>query len=171
MSIAETEGLDLLNQGQFYFTDPGPLHAPIHGFSLHRDDSLSLVLETEVPPEAKSTAVRYPSGTVRINTDQAKLVNAAGVQAVLTGVQTLTVNWLNDNLHKGVARVHQLTVTPGDLGKAAYTVEWLNNLTAIPFIWPNSIHTEREATGTGRIFLADEHIMLSGPNLRAAGRT
>ena len=165
VTIAENEGLDLLNQGRFDFTNPGPLHTPILGFSIHRDDSLALILETEIAPDAKSTAVRYPSGTVRINTDQAELVAAAGLQAVLTGVQTLTVKLLNDNLHKEVARVHQLTVTRGDLGKAVYTIEWLDNLPASPFIWPNSIHTKKGATGTSRIVLADDRIMLFSPSL------
>ena len=70
VTIAEHEGLDLLNQGRFDFTNPGPLHTPILGFSIHRDDSLALILETEIAQDAKSTAVRYPSGTVRINTDR-----------------------------------------------------------------------------------------------------
>ena len=132
------------------------MHAPILKFLIHRDDSLALILETEIAPEAKSTAVRYPSGTVRINADQAELAAAAGAQAVLTGVQTLTVKLLNDNLLKEVARIHQLTVTPGDLGKAVYTVEWLYNLPESPFIWPNSIHTNKGTTGTSRIVLADD---------------
>jgi hypothetical protein len=167
MNIGENEGLDLLNQGKFHFTDPGSLHAPILGFSTHRDDSLALILEIDLAPDAKSAAVRHPIGTLRINTDQAKLATAAGIQAVLTGIQPVSVKSMNDNLalRKEVAGVDQLTVTYGDLGKATYTVERLYNLADNPFIWPNLIRTERGEAKTHRISFAEEDITLSGPNL------
>jgi hypothetical protein len=123
MTSWEEESLDLLNQGNFRITDPGPLHSPIHGFSIRRDDNLALILETEAAPDAKSVAVRHPAGTVRLNTDQVELVNIAGVKAVLAGVQTYRVTTRygppDRSALKELARVHQVTVTPGDLGKAA----------------------------------------------------
>jgi hypothetical protein len=118
-------------------------------------DNLALILETEAAPDAKSVAVRHPAGTVRLNTDQVELVNIAGVKAVLAGVQTYRVTTRygppDRSALKELARVHQVTVTPGDLGKAAYTIEGLENLPASPFIWPDSLQTVTETTTTRSI--------------------
>ena len=53
MTSSENKALILLNQGLFRFIDPGPLHAPIHKFSIRRSDQLTLILETEAPPDAE----------------------------------------------------------------------------------------------------------------------
>ena len=170
MTNWENESFDLLNQARFSFIDPGPLHAPIHKFSIRRGDQLNLILETEVPPDAESTAVKHPSGTVRINRDQAKLAYTAGVEAVLTGVQPLTLIPRYDGNDiialKEVAHVRELKVTLGDLGSAAYTIEWLENLPASPFIWPDSVDTVTETTTTRSIALSDDGITLSSCNRR-----
>ena len=83
---------------------------------------------------------------------------------MLSGVQTRAVT-TRDGSHptglKEVATVHQLTVTPGDLGKAAYTIEWLENLPASPFIWPDSIRTVRETTTVCSIALSEDSITVS----------
>ena len=114
--------------------------------------------------------VKYPSGTVRINSDQAKLANTAGVEAVLTGVQPLTLKPCHDGNDvialKEVAHVHELKVTLGDLGSAAYTIEWLENLPASPFIWPDSVDTVTETTTIRRIAPSDDGIVLSSYNRR-----
>jgi hypothetical protein len=170
MTSWENESFELLNHVRFRFIDPGPLHAPIHKFSVRRDDRLNLILETEAPPDAESAAVEYPSGTVRINRDQAKLAYIAGVEAVLTGLQPLTPMPRYDGNDvialKQVAHVHELKVTLGDLGSAAYTIEWLENLPASPFIWPDSVDTVTETTTTRRIALSDEGITLASCNRR-----
>jgi hypothetical protein len=165
----EKESLDLLNEGQFWITDPGPLHAPIHRFSIRRDKELALILETEAAPGAKSTAAPHPAGTVRVNTEQVELVNVVGIKAVLSGVVPYAVT-TSHAPHRGAlkeeTRVNQLTVTPGDLGKAAYTIEWLENLANSPFIWPDSIKTVMKTTITQSIALTDDGITLSDSSHR-----
>jgi hypothetical protein len=160
----EKESLDLLNQGHFRITDPGPLHSPIQRFSIRRDDKLDLILETEAAAGAKSGAVPYPPGTVRFDEEQAELVSVAGIKAVLAGVATHSVKILHGGSGpselKETASVRQLTVTPGDPAKAAYTIEWLENLPASPFIWPDSIQTVMETTTTHGIALFNDGLTI-----------
>ena len=88
MSTLAEESLELLNEGHFQVTDSGPLHAPIRRFSIRRDDKLSLIVETEIPSDAKSTEIDQPPGLVRFATERVRLVNIAGVEAELIGVIT-----------------------------------------------------------------------------------
>jgi hypothetical protein len=78
--------LDIINNEYFKFVDAGPLHAPIHGFSLRRNDKLTLILETSIDPPAISTAERHLPGIVRLATERARLLNVAGVEAELVGI-------------------------------------------------------------------------------------
>jgi hypothetical protein len=165
MNRLRKQTLDLLNEGHFKITNLGPLHAPIHGFSIRRDDKLRLIVETETPLDAKSTAPQYPQGTVRFNTDQVELVNADGIKAVLTGVQTHSVAIHGDRL-KEIAQVHELTVTPPDAVKAAYTIEWLENLSANSFTWPDSIRTVADSSIAFNITLTNDGVTFSGAELR-----
>jgi hypothetical protein len=160
----KNQSIELLNGGQFRFVEPGPLHAPIQRFAFRRDQNLALTLETEAAPNAKSTAVPYPSGTVRFNTDQAELVNISGIRAVLSGVQTRSVR--GGGALKETASVHVLTVTPGDLETTAYTIEWLENVPASPFIWPDSIQTVKETTTAWSVALAENGITISQSDRR-----
>jgi hypothetical protein len=154
----KNQSIGLLNEGRFRIVEPGPLHAPIHRFSIRRDENLALVLEIEAALDAKSTAPRHPSGTLRFSTEQAKLVDVSGNTAILSGIETHAVAQ-----HKGalreVATVHDLTVTLLDLRTAAYTIEWLENLPA-KHLWPDTIRTVTEETTTLSISLADDGITL-----------
>jgi hypothetical protein len=49
--------------------DAGPLSTPVQHFTIHRDESLHLKMLTHAPVSARDSAVSYPSGTVRENTD------------------------------------------------------------------------------------------------------
>jgi hypothetical protein len=161
----EKQSLELLNQGLFRINSPGPLHAPIHRFSIRRDDKFALILETEAAPDAKSVAVQYPDGTVRFNKEQVELDNIAGVKARLSGVLTYSLSTTYGTSHawslKELATVHELVVTPGDLSKAAYSIEWLENLPASPFIWPDDLRTVTETTSTWSIASSNDGITLS----------
>jgi hypothetical protein len=86
--------VSFINEGLFRVTDPGPLRAPIVGFSLRRDDALELILETKTASDAKSTAPEHPSGTLRINTECASLENVGGVKVKLAGVLPYRVQTL-----------------------------------------------------------------------------
>jgi hypothetical protein len=52
----KNQSVDLLNELGFRICDPGPLRAPIHTFKIRRDENLDLLIETEAPVNAKSTA-------------------------------------------------------------------------------------------------------------------
>jgi len=58
VDLAE-ECLRILNEGHFQVVEPGPLHTPIHGLSIRRDEKLTLILETEVPSNATSAAIDH----------------------------------------------------------------------------------------------------------------
>ncbi len=135
--------LRIVDGGLFVVRDAGPLHAPIWKVAVRRDEKLTLVVETEAPRTAVSTAVELPSGTVQISTEKVVLGNPAGVEALLEGVIGYSVNIAHDSQGEGTlrekARVHSLTVTPGDPSTAVYVIDWLDNLPNSPFIWPASV--------------------------------
>ena len=165
------DSLDLLNGGHFQITDPGPLHAPIQCFTVRRDDKLTLTLETEADAGATSTAKTPRPGTVRFATDVVKLVNIAGVEAELSGVIGYHLS-NRDGGHsrsplKELAQVHQLRVTPGDAGAAAFTIDWLENLPRSPFVWPDLFRTETETKTTRSIAPDNEGITITA----SRGRT
>ena len=166
----KNQSIGLLNQGDFQIVEPGPLHVPIEGFAIRRDENLALTLETKAARTAKSRAVQHPSGMVTLNTEQVELANISGIKAVLSGVQTRSVSTLQDGPRlsglKEIAGIHQLTVTPGDPEKAAYTIEWLENLPVSPFIWPDSIRFETETTTVWSIALSEDGITLSDADRR-----
>jgi hypothetical protein len=160
----EEEGLDLLNEGNFQITNPGPLHVPIREFSIRRDDKLTLILESKAAPDAKSSATPYAPGTVRFNTVQIDLADCHGWKAIFTGIRSREVA-INHVPHPGelkeVVGIHHSIVTSGDSAKAAYTVEWLENLPSYPFIWPDTIRTVPDAA-IRRIEIAPDGVTFFG---------
>src|ERR1051326_1475665 len=78
-----------INEGHFRVTDPGPLRAPILGFTVRRGNALDLILETRIATGATSTDPERPSGTVRIATESASLENFVGIKVRLMGVMPL----------------------------------------------------------------------------------
>jgi hypothetical protein len=170
MISLKDESIDFLNEGHFKIKDPGPLHSPVYGFSVRRDDKLALLLETEAASNAKSTAARHPTGTTLLNTERVELVNISGVGAVLSGVQAYSVrtlyNYQRLSVLQELARVHQLTITLGDVRTAAYSIEWLENLPAGPFVWPDSIQIVTEKVVTHSIALTNNGITITGLDRR-----
>jgi hypothetical protein len=159
MSDLKEECLGLLNDGHFKIVEPGPLHAPIQSFSLRRDDKLTLILETLADPGAKSTAVTPSPGTVQFSTERARLVNIGGVEGELVGVITSSVRTaVGDPMNpplKETAQVHFATIAPRDPATAAYMIDWLENLPASPFIWPDVSKTITGQTSSRTIALDD----------------
>lgn len=166
----ENAGLESLNHGHFRITDPGPLHAPIRSFSIRRDDSFKLILETEAALDAKSNAVQYPTGTVRLNSDTVELVSVGGSRALLTGVQTLTVTGFDNgpdlSLLKETASVHEFTLTQQDQGASAYVIDWLENMPCKLFLWPDSVRTVTETSTTQGIALSSDGVTISETSRR-----
>jgi hypothetical protein len=146
----------LLNDSSFQVTDPGCLHSPVLGLSLRRDDELSLVLKTKASPIARCRGSSVPLGTVQMSKDEVTVANTRGATAVLSGVITrtlsptyeqLTVTELNEE-----AIVHQVSLTTASRERAAYTIEWLENLRSGPFIWPHLLSTEPETMRAERLY-------------------
>lgn len=144
------EALRIIEGGLFMVRDAGPLHTPIRKVSVRRNEKLTLIIETEAPPNATSTVVEFPSGTVRVATEKVLLCNPAGTEAVLEGVIGYSFNIAHDMSGDGAlrekAKAHRLTVTPGDPSAAAYVIDWLENLSRSPFIWPSSLSTTEQTT-------------------------
>jgi hypothetical protein len=154
-----------INEGHFRVTDPGPLRAPILDFSLRRDEALNLILETKTAPDAKSPAPQYPSGTVRINTECASLENIGGVKVTLTGVlpykvRTSTNYRTGQDEHVEEAKIHALDAQVRSSIETRYTIDWLENLSESPFVWPDSVETSIE-TATTRRFVATTGLRFS----------
>jgi hypothetical protein len=162
----EREPFELLNEGLFRITDPGPLHAPIHSFTIRRNEKRQLILETHGPVDAKSSAPEYPSGTLRLNTDTTGLASATGATATLTGVQPYDVVTKNDygkNTHvlTEISLIHRIDIALRSEEKPAYIIDWLDNYPMEPFHWPDSIKTSTSSTKTRNIGLGEDSITLT----------
>ena len=75
------ECLRLLKDGHFEITNSGPLHQPIRRFSIRRDEKLQLILETQADPNARSSSVEQPPGTVRMSWTEYCSAALAGLKA------------------------------------------------------------------------------------------
>jgi hypothetical protein len=93
------------------------LHAPVDSFKIRRDKNLGLVLETETALDAKSTAEKILSGTLRFDTETVTIIHQfIEAKAILSGVQTLSVSQRGNRLQE-VATVHELKTTLLDPSK------------------------------------------------------
>jgi hypothetical protein len=161
----ERESFDLINDGHFSITKPGPLHAPVHSFSVQRDEKLRLILKTVAPANARSSEVTRSSGTVRLATDSVELTNVAGVKAVLRGVTCYSVNIANQleaNKHflTEEATVHRIDIETDNERSPCYTIDWIDNVPAI-FHWPDTIRTSQSTSTTRNIAIDDDGISLT----------
>lgn len=157
-NLAE-ECLDLLNGALFTITDPGPLHSPVSKFKISRDDRLRLILETEVPPDATTTAVSYPPGTVRMSIERVLMHSLSGLDGVLEGVIPYRLSsrgdGITDRIQVELAQVNIASTTFPGGQSARFTIDWLENLPASPFTWPASSKIEKDTTTTMAIGLED----------------
>ena len=153
------ECLNVINDGHFTVVEPGPLHTPIQSFSIRRDEKLRLILETEVPPNATSTAVNHPPGTVRMSTERVLLRNIGGVDAELVGVVPFSLKsntvGIAEKARQEWAQVHIARTNYPSGGSAAYTIDWLENLPSSPFVWPASSRVVSNTQSSRAIALDD----------------
>ena len=159
----QRETFEIINDGHFRVIDPGPLHAPVRTFRIRRDDKLDLLLETRASPEAKSNAAKYPSGTVRLNSDIVELENLAGLKAILRGViptqvRTFTNFQTDQSELTEEARIHELDAVLRSDVKSAYTIDWVENFPNSSFIWPDSIKATIDTNETVTIGLSEDGI-------------
>lgn len=157
--------VDFVNEGHFYFVDPGPLHAPIQGFSLRRDQALNLILETKAVKNATSTAAKHPSGTVRQATETASLENVAKMKVMFSGVmpyQTRSTNDYKTGESEVVeeAKINAVEAVVRSELEPANTIDWLENFPEKFFFWPDSIENESVTSITQKIGSDEDGITL-----------
>jgi hypothetical protein len=157
-NLAE-ECIQLLNEGLFEITDAGPLHQPIRGFSIRRDEKLRLILETDAHPAATSSAVGQPPGTVCMSTERALLRNLGGLEGEFRGVIPYSVTTHtrinSEQSLKEQAQVHTATTSNPRGEPVAYVIDWLENLPHSPFTWPASTEVVTNTVSTRTISLDD----------------
>ena len=165
LKVLAEESLDYINDGHFLIVDPGPLHAPIRSFKLLRNDKLGLILKTECPGDATSSAVDHPPGKLRLATERVMLRSVAGTEAELLGVIGRSVNSRSGPMVEGglreEANVHRVTIRPPDPAAAAFTIDWLENLPNSHYAWPHSIRTVKRTTVTRGFAIGDDGLTMS----------
>lgn len=167
MRTLKEECLGILNKGSFTITDPGPLHQPIRGFYIRRDDKLRLVVEVDADPSASSSAVDHPPGTVRITTERVQLKSLGGLEGELSGVIPYSVkthsSGASEQWLKEEASVHIATTRNPAASEPVRVIDWLENLPQSPFVWPAGTKVVTNTTTTRTIVL-DDGITISTDN-------
>lgn len=122
--------------------DAGPLSTPVQRFTIQRDESLLLKMLAHAPVGAKDSAVSYPSGTVRENTDAVTFGGNMGLKMVAEGVNVAEAQtiWQSNSpvaeLQQNCS-IHRLKGSLGpDNKETKYVVDWLANVSP-SFHWPD----------------------------------
>ena len=153
------ECLRILNRGLFEITEPGPLHQPVHSFSIRRDENLHLILETEAAPNATSAAIDRPRGTVRMTTERALLRSMGGLNAEFLWLVPYRQNrqtiGVTEQPLKELAQVYIAKTNNPSAAPSAYVIDWLENLPQSPYIWPAASDVVTRTITTRRISLND----------------
>jgi hypothetical protein len=165
-----------LTSREFNFSDLGPLYGPIKKFSVERNEKLTLVLETTSSAGSTSNEIKYPLGTVRLSEEKATLVNVTGETTVtFFGVQpgapmrSYNVK-TSDGETKQISSMHRLSGHTANPNEAAYTIEWLSNISS-HYVWPDTTDIDEVTTkeiklGQGEDAPVLKHILKSGGGAR-----
>jgi hypothetical protein len=143
----------IVNKSHLRIVDPGPLRVPITSFSLRRDETLELILETETASDAKSKVSAPLPGMLRHNTDTIRMANDFGLEVVATGVQPLGFRTSSNHMHgtssgKERCSLHSVeAILPGS-HPTAYTIDWLENVHDRGLVWPHVIEREKTTVET-----------------------
>lgn len=159
--------ISILNDAHFYITDAGPLHQPVRGFSIRRDGKLRIVLETDADPNATSTAVEHPPGTVRVRAGRVQLKSLGGLDGELLGVvpystRRRSVGGYEDRLKEESSIDIATTINPA-AATAVRVIDWLENLPRSSFLWPVGSSVVSNTVTTRTISL-DDGITISSNN-------
>lgn len=173
MASWETDPTEcIINDGHFRIVEAGPLHAPVQKFSIFRDKKLHFVLKTTAASDAKSNAVEVPSGTVRISTERVELESVGGIKASLVGVIPRQVITGHDE--RGIAQIREEAKVhaiegqmPGD-ESAAYSIDWLGNVSGHSFHWPDTIHTDITTTTERKLGRDGDAVELTASNTQVS---
>jgi hypothetical protein len=142
----EDPTFDILKDGFFRITGPGPLHAPVLAFTVHRDEALDLILETRTADDAISVASKIPAGTLRRATEKAELTNIGNATASFTGILTRRVSSHTDERgiseKREIASIHRIEGRMPGAQQASFTLDWIANVAGHNFHWPDSVGTD-----------------------------
>ena len=141
----ENEALSAFNDWHFKFVDAGPLYNPITNFQVSRSDKLDILLKTTTPPDARSSAVERPSGTVRISDERATLASIGGAQGELRGIVTMGYQVTDESgqsVKTETAKIYHASAQVAPDAATANVIEWVANLASQSLIWPDPIRTE-----------------------------
>ena len=166
--------ISILNEAHFYVTDAGPLYQPVRGFSIRRDDRLRIVLATDADPNAISTVVEHPPGTVRTRTERVRLKSLGGLDGELLGVVPYNTKRRNvgefEESLKEESIVDIATTTNTAAAPAIRVIDWLENLEKNSFLWPVESRVVSNAVTTRTISLDDGITISSNSEERSFSR-
>lgn len=136
-----------VTQQDFVVTNPGPLRGPITGFSITRDKSLHLLLQTTSARDSTSSAVPPKVGTVYIATAEVKFEGRFGASATAHGV---IPSGYDRTFESGTSQgatnerssIQSLQWARKDSASTQYVIEWVENMSG-PFLWPHFEDVER----------------------------
>lgn len=147
----------------YAMTDFGPLYGPVSGFSIVRDKSLQLMLETTSANNSVSQDVPRPAGSVYIATAEIQLRNKAGSFAIATGIiphsRTKTFATDSSGSTTEISSIHCLKWESEATGDPTYLIEWIGNLDG-NFIWPHSDEISDTPERRRRLYSPDGEIDL-----------
>lgn len=127
------------------YVNYGPLFHPIRSQSVKLTQNDIIELITISDANSTSNAPEQPAGTVRINTDQVKLITAQGASIELTGVQPLR-NSTNRDYSKNtnerieISSVHEIKCELQGRNDNDYQIEYLSNLKHT-YLFPDFVDT------------------------------
>ena len=123
----------ILNEGMFFIKDAGPLHGPVKGFSIRRDETGEITLDTTTVGSQLPSSADHPPGTIFTSHECVEFVGPNGVQAIARGVipvsHVANIS-VSDRIGttRQTSRVHEVEVSCQPDIDGHYLVEWLENL-------------------------------------------
>ncbi|MEL5244880.1 hypothetical protein PTR67_07380 [Serratia nevei] len=146
----------------------------ITSYILERGENLELICEftsdnIESRPLSKlqSRRDKHPAGTVRIDDSEIDFGsnyspdNKITLSGMISLGRTTTISISGSSRTKETCRIHRIKSNHEKKNKTAFLIEWVVNLNMSPYIWPNSLMTERRTKTTKTFSSTDHSITLS----------
>lgn len=152
MKNTEWESFEsVLTSKHFEISSWGPLDGPVQAFSIRRDATLKIMLETISNGSSTTTAEEIPAGTVRQATEIVSFVSALfGGAASAIGVIPLRSNVsiqadASNSVKVETATAQIIKWSADGERECIYTIDWLENVPS-SFIWPDYTETKLETS-------------------------
>lgn len=146
MSLIKGEILEkFINDNHFEVNEQGPLHFPIRGLTIKRDENLNLTLTTISDFNSEAGSIGHPPGTVRINNDAIELTSTSKCKVKINGVQpfnnTISTDNNGNSTRTELSSVSSIEADIREAQSGKYLIEWLENVDDGHFIWPDCVET------------------------------